>query len=38
MYVVENFNKNILVLIFLQGAPFIIWLINLISQIHYWIR
>jgi hypothetical protein len=28
MYVKEHLNKNFLVLIFLQGLSFIIWLIN----------
>jgi hypothetical protein len=35
VYVVEKINKNALLLIFLQGLPFIIWLINLKLRVRY---
>jgi hypothetical protein len=37
MYGVEKLNINSLGLIFLQGLPFITWLINSKLQVWYWI-
>lgn len=32
------FNKNSIVLTFLQNIPFIMWLLNSKLQVKYWLR